>query len=80
MKTRLNITVEKKLLNEAKQYAEKHNTSLSQLIEQYFQVLLRPARKKNIIQLVDELPKPKINLPEDPKADYYKEQKAKYGF
>ena len=80
MKTRLNITVEEDLLNNAKRYAAKNETSLSQLIELYFKNLTRPARRKNIIQLVDKLPKPKIDLPKNLKKAYYEDQKGKYGF
>jgi hypothetical protein len=68
------------LLNIAKQYAAKNDTSLSQLIELYFESLTRPVRRKTIIQLVDELPKRKIDLPKDLKQTYYEDQKGKYGF
>ncbi|MFL5742612.1 MAG: DUF6364 family protein [Flavisolibacter sp.] len=80
MKTRLNITIEENLLNSAKRYAAKKQTSLSQLIELYLKSLTRPGRKKNIIQLMDSLPKPKIDLTKDLKESYYQDQKAKYGF
>jgi hypothetical protein len=80
MKTRLNITVDENLLNNAKRYAAKNETSLSQLIEFYFKSLTRPTRRKNIIQLIDKLPKPKIDLPKDLKQAYYEDQKEKYGF
>jgi predicted MPP superfamily phosphohydrolase len=80
MKARLNITVDEHLLNNAKHYAAKNDTSLSQLIELYFESLTRPARRKNIIQLIDKLPKPKIDLTKDMKQAYYEDQKEKYGF
>ena len=80
MKTRLNITIDKKLLSNAKRYAAKNETSLSQLIEFYFKNLIRPARRKNIIQLIDKLPKPKIDLTKDLKQAYYQDQKEKHGF
>ena len=80
MKTRLNITVEDALLNNAKRYAAKKGTSLSQLIELYLKNLTRPARSKNIIQLVDSLPKSKIDLPQNLKERYFEDQKEKYGF
>jgi hypothetical protein len=76
MKARLNITIDERLLNNAMHYAAKNDTSLSQLIELYFESLTRPAGRKNIIQLVDELPKPKIDLPKDLKQAYYKDQKG----
>jgi hypothetical protein len=80
MKTRLNITVEDALLNNAKRYAAKKATSLSQLVELYFKSLTRPSHKKNVIQLIDKLPKPKIDLPKDLTKGYYEDQKGKYGF
>jgi hypothetical protein len=80
MKARLNITIEERLLNNAKHYAAKNDTSLSQLIELYFESLTRPSRRKNIIQLVEELPKPKIDLSKDLKQAYHEDQKGKYGF
>lgn len=80
MKARLNITVDKHLLSSAKKYADKNDTSLSQLIELYFESLTRPARRKNIIQLIEELPKTKIDARKNLKQSYYEDQKTKYGF
>lgn len=80
MKTRLNITVEEDLLNNAKRFAEKNETSLSQLIEKFFKNLTRPVRRKNVIQLVDQLSKPKIDLSGDLRKAYHENQKKKYGF
>ncbi|HEX6181065.1 MAG TPA: DUF6364 family protein [Chitinophagaceae bacterium] len=80
MKTRLNITVDESLLKSAKLYASNKGTSLSQLIEEYLKSLMRPKRKKNIIQLVDKLPKPKIDTGKDLKRTYYEDKKGKYGF
>jgi Family of unknown function (DUF6364) len=67
MKTRLNITIEESVLNKARLYAAKKSISLSELIEVYFKNLTRPVRKKNIIQLVEELSIPKIDLSKDRK-------------
>ena len=80
MKARLNITVDQSLLNNAKRYAAKNDTSVSQLIELYFKSLTRPAKKQNIIQLINKLPKPGISLPKDLKEAYYEDQKKKHGF
>lgn len=80
MKNRLNITVDDGLMEQAKRYAAKHHTSLSQLVEQYFKSLTRPARKRNILDLLKELPKPRIKVEGDLKANYYQRQKKKYGF
>lgn len=80
MKNRLNITIDDTLVEQAKRYAAKHQTSLSQLVEQYFKSLTRPARKKNILDLVSELPAPKLKIAGDLKVNYFEKQKKKYGF
>lgn len=49
-------------------------------IEQYFKSLARPGKKKNIIQFVEELPKPKIDVNKDVKQTYYHDRKSKYSF
>ncbi len=63
MKNRLNITIDEALLEEAKKYANKQQTSLSQLVEDYFKKLASP-RRKNILDLMEEMPKPKKKLPQ----------------
>lgn len=80
MKNRLNITVDDSLVEQAKRYAARHKTSLSQLVEQYFKSLTRPAHKKNILELLKELPTPKIKLEGELKEKYYEDRKKKYGF
>ncbi len=79
MKSRLNITVDDKLLNDAKQFASRRQTSLSQLIEHYFKRLTKPSRRENIIQQVEQLKKPRIKPGTDLKKSYYEDQKKKYG-
>lgn len=80
MKNRLNITIDEALLEEAKKYANKQQTSLSQLVEDYFKKLASP-RRKNILDLMEEMPKPKRNLPQgELKNLYYESRKNKYGF
>jgi hypothetical protein len=44
------------------------------------QSLIRPARRKNIIQLVEELPKPAVKLDGNLEEAYFEGQKKKYGF
>ncbi|MGN6439386.1 MAG: DUF6364 family protein [Agriterribacter sp.] len=83
MKSRLNITVDEILMEQAKRYAEKHKTSLSKLIENYFKNLIRPTNKKNVIDLIESLPKPSsrvTNNKENLKEHYFKAKKSKYGF
>lgn len=82
MKTRLNITIEKDLLEKVKAYAEKHDNSVSQLVEEYFEEIIKKPKKKSLLDLIEELPKPKIKYPEDFdfKKEYFKDRAKKYGF
>lgn len=81
MKNRLNITVDDLLMQRPKHHAAKHQTCVSQLIEQYFKNLTRTSRSKNIIQLVEQLPKPAINNNNtNLKEAYYNDQQKKHGF
>ena len=78
MKARLNITIDQSLLEDVKQYATLKNTSVSELVEEYFKVLIQP-KKKSFIELIKELPKPKIDENFDWKEEYYKDKMKKYG-
>jgi hypothetical protein len=80
MKNRLNITISDHLLQLTKKYAYKHNTSVSQLVENYFTRLTRPPKRKNVLEVIRELPKPTIKKDANLKEKYYAEQKKKYGF
>ena len=82
MKTRLNITIEEDLLKKVKAYADKHDNSVSQLVEEYFETLVRKPKKKSLLDIIEELPKSKIKYPEDFdfKKEYYKDRAKKYGF
>ncbi len=82
MKTRLNITIEESLLDKVKAYADKHDSSISQLVEEYFERLIRKPKKKSVIDLIEELPKPKDKYPEDFDfvKGYYQAREKKYGF
>lgn len=80
MKTRLNLTVEKTLLDRIKKYASKKNTSISELVESYFKSVLRPTRRNNIIDMVEKLTKPDISEDADLKKEFYHQEKKKHGF
>lgn len=80
MKNRLNITIDESLLERARRYAAKKNSSLSQLIEICFKSITRTSHRKTVIDLLKELPKPKGNFENYSKDSYYEEQKHKYGF
>lgn len=48
-----------------KSYAEKQHTSVSDLVENYFRQLTKPAKHESFVGMVDKLEPHKI----DPKAD-----------
>ena len=78
MKARLNLTIDQSLLEDVKQYATLKNTSVSELVEEYFKVIIQP-KKKSFVELIKELPKPKIDENFDWKDEYYKDKMKKYG-
>jgi hypothetical protein len=81
MKTRLNLTIDQGILNGVKAYAASKNTSVSELVEGYFKsIVQRPSKRKTIIDLVEELPTPKIDVSGDLKKKYYESQSEKHGF
>jgi len=61
-------------------YAAKKQTSVSYLAEEYFNSIVKPAKKKNILDLIKELSKPDIDDKLDLKKAFYEEQASKYGF
>jgi hypothetical protein len=46
----------------------------------YFRTITRPAKHKNIVDLIDKLEKPKIAVNKDLKKAFYEDQAGKYGF
>lgn len=80
MKTRLNITIDDRLLSDMKTYAIRRQTSISKLVEGYFEGITKPAKRKNIINLVEKLKSPQIDKSVDLKKLFYKDQAKKYGF
>jgi hypothetical protein len=81
MKNRVNITIDEKLVRDAKRYAARKNISLSQLVENYLKGLTtRRTAKKNVLELLSELPEPKRGTEKATVEAYYEERKGKYGF
>ncbi len=80
MKTRLNLTIDESLLDKIKLFAADKQTSVSELVEDYFRRITKPAKRKNIISMVEKLEKPTIGAKVDLKEMYYREQSKKYGF
>lgn len=80
MKSRLNITIENTVLEDVKIYATKQKRSVSDLVENYFKKIVKPSKRKNIIDLVEKLDKPNLLENENLKELFYKENAKKYGF
>ena len=57
MNTKLTLSLEKEIIEEAKKYAREHNISLSFLVENYFQKIIsdRKERKEGKASIVKEL-------------------------
>lgn len=82
MKARLNLTIEEELLTKVKVYAEKKESSVSQLVEDYFKQITAKPKRKSLLDVIEELPKPKMTFPKDFdfKREYYEQNKKQYGF
>ncbi|HWZ34561.1 MAG TPA: DUF6364 family protein [Mucilaginibacter sp.] len=80
MKMHVNLSIEKDLIKQVKAYAQKKQTSVSDLVEEYFNKIVRPTQKTNIIDMIEELEKPAIDRDLDLKKTYYEQQSAKHGF
>lgn len=80
MKARLNLTIDEDILANIKSYAELKKISISALVEDHFKNISKPVKHKNIIELMDEMQTPNIELPTDLKKAFYEERAEKYGF
>jgi hypothetical protein len=70
MKSRVNLTIDEALLNKVKGYAAQQHTSVSELVENYFEHLTKPVNKRNILKMVKRLPKHSIDAKLDLKKLY----------
>lgn len=79
MDTKLTLKLNSNIIEQAKNYAKKKNTSLSKLIESYLGLLVDPAEKQEVTPLVKSL-SGVIDLPEDfdHKENYRKHIVNKY--
>lgn len=82
MKARLNITIEESLLEKVKDYAAERESSVSQLVEDYFEQIVERKNKPTLLDVLAKMPKSKNSYPDDFdfKKEYYEERKGKYGF
>jgi len=79
MKARLSLKIDEGLLSEVNSYVTKHNSSISQLVENYFKTLL-VSKPTNVLEMIKDLPKPDIDDDLDLKKAFYEERASKYGF
>ncbi|MGY4385127.1 hypothetical protein ACVWYN_002163 [Pedobacter sp. UYP24] len=79
MKTRLNLTIDDAVLAQVKSYTGSKKISISELVERYFKTLSKPVKRKNILEMVDDLKSPKIDLEMDLKKAFHEDQAGKYG-
>lgn len=74
MKSRLNLTIETRLLEDVKRHAIKQKISINDLVVSHFNSITKPKKKKNILDLVEQLDKPNIAADLNLKDQYYKEK------
>lgn len=72
MDTKLTLKLDNAIIEQAKTYAKKKNTSLSKLIESYLGLLVEPKDTQEITPLVKSL-SGIVNIPKN--ADYKKDYK-----
>lgn len=72
MDTKLTLKLDNSIIEQAKNYAKKKNTSLSKLIESYLSLLVDPKETQEVTPLVKSL-SGAVNLPKD--FDYKKDYK-----
>ncbi|MFC4870659.1 DUF6364 family protein [Negadavirga shengliensis] len=84
MRKRLNITINKDLVEKMKKYATLRETSISHIVEEHFEALLeRPStlhKEMSLVEYVKTLPKSKVAYPKDFdfKKGYYKSKAKGY--
>ncbi len=60
MKERLNLTIDGALLEAIKVYAASRQTSVSELVESYFQAVTREVPRNTIVDLMDSIKAPAV--------------------
>ena len=71
MKSKLNLTIDTDLLLTIRSLARKKQISICEIVGEYFKVIAKPLKCKNIIDLVESLPAPKIDKNADLKDLFY---------
>ena len=80
METKLTLRLKKKVIDQAKKYANDHETSLSKLIENYLSAITNDTKSiENISPLVQSLSGIiKLSEKDNPKEKYHKHINEKY--
>ncbi|MBD3630835.1 DUF6364 family protein [Cyclobacterium sp.] len=84
MKKRLNITVKEDLIQKMKKYADLKGTSISNLVEEHFEQLLKQpskfSKEMSLVEFVKTLPKSKVDFPTDFdfKTEYFNAKSKEY--
>ena len=79
MKAHLNLTIDERLLVEVKQFAQKNDTNVSELVEKFFKKLLVPSKSRSIVEFVEKLEQSALDPSTDLKQAYYHEKGDNYG-
>lgn len=83
MKKRLNITIDEITLKQIKRYADEHDLTVSTIVEEHFEALLKPTpQQKNqssLVALANSLPPSNMTFPADMdwKKNYREDKRAK---
>jgi len=75
MKSRLNLSIEKDLLEKIKIHADSAQTTVSKLVEVYFKRLVSSPHNESIVDVIENLERPQIDLTLDLKAAFYERSK-----
>lgn len=73
MKSRINLTIEEKLIVQIKAHADQQHTSVSGLVEEYFKRIVTP-RKDSLVDFMDSLPKYSLHDDLDLKKAYLEDK------
>ena len=79
MTTKLTLSVEKEIIDQAKRYAQEHNRSLSEIVAKYLEYLTGEAATASdidpeVLDLSDEIPVEKLLDPDDTKYRYLRDK------
>ncbi|MDB5002125.1 MAG: hypothetical protein JWQ34_350 [Mucilaginibacter sp.] len=73
MKARISLSIDSDLVKQTKSYAKKNQTSVSGLVEEYFNKVVNSSKKSNIISLIEGLEKPIIEGNADLKKIFHEQ-------